>query len=526
MTVQGHEELRLPDPVRGWTEARPLVLALLYLAGLVAVYHETALSMAAIWWRSQTYAHGVLVLPVSAYFLWRRRRLLASLPLGPDARGLVALGALTGTWFLAQRAEVLFMQHLALVAMIPAGLWALLGARFVRAAAFPLGFLIFAVPLGEGLVPLLRDFTATFSVSALQITGIPVYREGHYISIPEGRFLVADACSGIRYLIASLAIGTLFAYLNYRSLWRRLAFIAAAAAVPVLANGVRAYGIVVLAHLSDMRLATGVDHIIYGWVFFGVVMVLLFWLGGFWRDARSGVPEEPAQEEPGRIGRGASNAGLALVGALVLAVAGAGPAGAAWLNRSASGFSATTLDLPPGKAGWRGPAPVEGTWHPRYRGADRMVHRAYRGGEGTVRVLLIHYRNQQQGAELISSGNSLHNGKHWVRTGEGRETADLPGSTDGFGVRELLLKGPGGRRLVWQWYDIGGHVTSRPIAAKLWAAWEEIRSGRPDATLIAVATDYEGRLGPARKRLSRFLGAFPAMTRGGRLVRAMQGEGS
>ena len=95
---------------------------------------------------------------------------------------------------------------------------------------------------------------------------------------------MVEACSGLRYLIASFTLGTLYAYLTYRSLARRLVFIALSLIVPIVANGIRAYLIVMTGHLSDMQLAVGVDHLIYGWVFFGFVMLLLFWIGSFWRE--------------------------------------------------------------------------------------------------------------------------------------------------------------------------------------------------------------------------------------------------
>ncbi|MFP4560975.1 MAG: exosortase A [Thiohalorhabdus sp.] len=523
MRVPAPEGLQSTQGAGSRAEVRPLLLALLLLAGLVGLYHETALSMAAIWWRSETYAHGMLVVPVSAFLLWRRRRALARLPLEPDLKGVLALALLAGIWLVARQAEVLFLQHLTFVAMVPAGLWALLGARFLRTAAFPLGFLLFAVPLGEGLVPILQDFTADFSVAGLQLSGVPVYREGHYLSIPEGRFEVAEACSGIRYLIASLAIGTLFAYLNYRSPWRRLAFVVAAAAVPVLANGLRAYGIVMLARWSDMALATGVDHLIYGWVFFGVVMVLLFWVGGLWRDAESRFPEAPNRQAPEDGGRGTMT--LALSGLAVLAVAGAGPAGAGWLDRSGAPIRATSLDLPAAEDPWNGPFPVEDSWRPDFRGADRALRRVYRSPEGNVHVLLIHFYDQRQGEELIASGNHLHDGKRWLRSGEGRARLDLPEQGGELGVRELRLRGPGDRRLVWHWYNVGGHLTAHPVMGKIWMAWERVRGGRPDATLIAVASDYDGEPEVARERVADFLAKHPGLTRDGRVVRVLTEEG-
>ena len=104
--------------------------------------------------------------------------------------------------------------------------------------AFPLAYLLLAVPFGEALIPPLIDFTADFTVTALQLTGIPVYREGSFFTIPSGNWSVVEACSGLRYLIASFTLGTLYAYLTYRSLKRRLIFIALSVIVPIIANGV------------------------------------------------------------------------------------------------------------------------------------------------------------------------------------------------------------------------------------------------------------------------------------------------
>ena len=118
---------------------------------------------------------------------------------------------------------------------------------------------------------------------------MPVYREANHFVIPSGAWSVVEACSGIRYIIASVMIGTIYAALAYRSTRRRALFMAAAILTPIVANWLRAYMIVMLGHLSNNQIAVGVDHLIYGWVFFGLVMLLLFWVGSFWQeDARAG----------------------------------------------------------------------------------------------------------------------------------------------------------------------------------------------------------------------------------------------
>src|SRR2546423_1258251 len=85
-----------------------------------------------------------------------------------------------------------------------------------------------------------------------------------FVRFPTGSWWIVEACSGLRYLIASAMVGMLYAYLAYRSLSRRIAFVAASLAVPILANWLRAYMIVMIGYLSGNRLAVGIDHIIYG----------------------------------------------------------------------------------------------------------------------------------------------------------------------------------------------------------------------------------------------------------------------
>src|SRR5205814_10510601 len=130
----------------------------------------------------------------------------------------------------------------------------------------------------------------------LRWSGVPVYREANHFIIPSGAWSVVEACSGIRYIIASVMVGTIYAAIAYRSTRRRVAFLAASVLVPILANWLRAYMIVMLAHLSSNKIAVGVDHLIYGWIFFGLVMVLLFWVGSFWRedDAPEGIGLDPS----------------------------------------------------------------------------------------------------------------------------------------------------------------------------------------------------------------------------------------
>ena len=269
------------------------LLTLATIATILVGHHETTWSMISIWERSDTFAHGFLIFPFSAYLIWGQRKRLSTLYLRPNPVALSVLGVLGFSWLLATLASVQVLAQFLLIAMIPVAVWAILGNQMVWALAFPLAYLLLAVPFGEALIPPLIDFTADFTVRALQLTGIPVYREGSFFSIPSGNWSVVVAWIGLRYLIASFTLGTLYAYMTYRSLARRLAFIALSLIVPIIANGIRAYLIVMTGHLSDMSLAVGVDHLVYGWVFFGFVTLLLFWIGSFWREDDSEYERTP-----------------------------------------------------------------------------------------------------------------------------------------------------------------------------------------------------------------------------------------
>ncbi len=466
------------------------------LLAMLALYGDTAAAMAAIWWRSDTYAHGMLVAPIVVYMLATRREELARLTPHPAWGGVMALLALACGWAFAGAAEVGVVQQFALVMMIPALVWALMGAQLVRAAAFPLAYLLFAVPVGESLVVPLQDFTAAFTVRALQFTGIPVFWEGHFITIPSGNFEVAEACSGIRYLIASAALGCLYAYLSYRALWRRLAFILLALVLPVIANGIRAYGIVMIAHLSDMKLATGVDHIVYGWLFFGLVVLFMFWLGRLWMEPLAAAPAPVAAVAGGPLRPPFTAAGLALLALavgllLALRVAHVAPV-------------AVPALAAPQVPGWqdRGPA---ADWTTHYPGAARELKRRYVAGDGGARVELFvaAYAGARGDGTLVSSTNLVYDPAQWIHAGDARLELATPQGP--LVLHEQRLIHGDARRTVWYWYQLGARTETRPVVAKLLQAREALAGRSTVDAVVAVATEADADPQLARVRLEHFL---------------------
>ncbi len=200
-------------------------------------------------------------------------------------------------WIAAERLGIMEGRQLAAIAALEVLALAVLGRRLYRALAGPLLYLVFLVPFGAFLTPQLQQFTARFVAVGLTLLGVPSLVTNMTIEIPEGTFYVAEACAGLRFLIAAVAFGVFFALLNYRSPGRRTAFIAASCVVPVVANGFRALGIVLLGHLLGSAEAAETDHILYGWMFFSIVLLLLVAAGLPFREAMSSSPPSAVQRQ-------------------------------------------------------------------------------------------------------------------------------------------------------------------------------------------------------------------------------------
>jgi exosortase A len=337
--------ISVPATGAGITQQRLWSVAIVALAiGALAfglAFHAEVLRAVAVWDESTAYNHCYLILPISAYLIWERRQALAARTPHPDARILLAMIPVGLVWLFAQNAQIMEGRQLAAMTLFQLFLLAVLGFRVWRVSAFALLYLYFLVPSGAFLTAPMQDFAARFAVFWVELFGIPVYSNGLDIEVPGARFVVAEACAGLRFLIASVALGTLYGYTMYRSWRRRAAFIAVSIVVPIIANGFRVMGIVILGYwLGDAKAATA-DHLIYGWVFFSLVSVILILLG---LPFRQEVPAFAAPvEDPGYSGgqqrriAAVAAAGILFVAMLASPLATRGPVAGA-IGSAVSGF--------------------------------------------------------------------------------------------------------------------------------------------------------------------------------------------
>ncbi|BDT56887.1 exosortase A [Massilia varians] len=490
-------------------------IAALAVALLVPIllFYGTAASMVGIWNSSETFTHGYVILPVSLWLIWRQRAWFASIPARPWWPGLVLMAGAGAAWLAGRLGDVGVVMQYAFVAMMPLAALTLLGPRLAAKFTFPLLFLLFAVPFGEVFVGPLIQHTADFTVWAVQATGIPVLRNGTRFELPTGSWSVVEACSGIRYLISSITLGCLYAYLTYRSNLRRAVFIGMAILVPIVANWLRAYGIVMIGHTSGMELATGVDHLVYGWLFFGIIMFLMFWVGSYWRE--DDTPATPAASAAAPVAAGGPAGSLVPAAVAVVAMAAAWPAFAAYNDRANHNPQPVDLALP--ALGWPQAAAFP-DWQVDYMEPDARVLRTYRSPEGRpVRLQLLYYRNQSKQKGLISSVNRLAGEQSAFHETASRGRTEQVGG-QALALREAVLHGPGGPLLVWQTLWVDGRYTASNVTGKLRQAQGKLQFRGDDGAMLALAAPYDATdkdADSARAALRAFLGQhFGAIDRG------------
>ena len=278
------------EPAAGKTAPSEWVLHMRYVlaawAGILLLFWQDVWSMVMTWWDVSTYNHCLLILPIIYWLVHQRSAELIKITPKIWSPGLLWIGIASVGWMLGEAAGVSFAKHLGIIMMLQGVVVTFLGASVARGLIFPIAYGFFLVPFGEELVPFLQTLTAKMSMILLGWANIPAFIDGIFISTPTGYFEVAEACSGIKFLIAMVAYGALVCNVCFQSWNRRALFMVASIIVPIIANGIRAFGTIYIAHHTSIDFASGFDHIFYGWFFFAFVLALVMLIGWLFFDRK------------------------------------------------------------------------------------------------------------------------------------------------------------------------------------------------------------------------------------------------
>lgn len=479
-------------------------LVLLAVAGL---FWPDTVALGHYWFGENVNAQsGILIALLCGFLLFRARERFARITVEPVTWACLPFIACAAASLICWRAGILTLQLLFLPAILWFALLTVLGFGVARMAAFPIGFLYFAVPGWRLLAPALQRLTAWAVKIIGPIVGLPLTVSGTTLSLPGGvAFTIEPACSGIDFLTIGLAIAALYGELEHARFRRRSGLVGGMLVVAIISNWLRVLLILEIGYRSHMRssLATS-GHVALGWVVFACVLLLFVRAAG---RAAASEPDAPVTgaSTPERVTSVTTRKGHAAwrygtVATALLAV----PAlvyGSLLATEARAG--AALFELPAARAPWRGPArSADPLWQPGFVGAQLEQRARYQSGNGTaVEVVAIGFPTQSQGAQILNEGNSLL-GNHGLVIERVRL---VTGASIPHG--EVVVRDPeGGRSVIWSVIDVGGRLFGEPLSSQLWYGARSL-IGAPYTALFAVRAQCDGSCDVARSTLADFMRA-------------------
>jgi len=508
------------------TDKNRLTIILVFFSVLVLtfiLYRPTVLYLLSIWndIRIGEYAHGYLVVAISAYLVFDKRRELSGLPFCPDSRGLFLVLLATLFWLASTIVDIEVLQAIALLLLLQGVIWSVFGSAVSRLLLFPVMFISFAIPIWFPLSPILQELTADVTFWSMRLLDVPAMRQENLIILPAGSLSIEEACSGLRYLLAALTLGTLYAYLNYSRLRERFVVVLVTAVAAIVANIVRVSIVVYLGYSTDMRDPLVRHHLMLGWYLFGGVIAALLLIDAIiYRYRQKKMPCQAVSDNEPVFAQQSANLQDTTTAAvkrcttgryipvlvLVVLVTIIGPLLNGMLNHHATSRVLANTEslqlsrlLPDRLNDWVGQSDKD-DWVPVYHGA-LMLKKTYKKQAVKVDLFIAYYPWQTQGREVINETNHISNDAVWRPVYMRTHTRQLKI----FPVLEQLLeKENASRKLVWYHYCIAGYCTINKYQAKLLQLLG-VLTGNQSAYVVAVSTDITTTPAAARLILNTYI---------------------
>ncbi len=481
------------------------------------------------------FSHGYIVPLISAWIVWQRRHLIWARRTDGAWTGWLVVAAGAGIGVFCHAANLLTPPYLGLLLLLVGLPATALGWASARLLIVPVAFLIFAYPLPDYLYielsTTLQLISSKIGAGMLDAFGVPVFLDGNIIDLGLMKLQVAEACSGLRYLLPLITFGVLCAYIYRAPWWAKIIVLAATVPLTIALNGARIAATGLFVHYGSTNLAEGFMHLFEGWVVFLVALAVLFalmfallrlagWRGRFVdmldfdRMAGGAAGREPAPAASAAVVPAAPPRAF-VVAAATLAVAAL----------SLVPLAARPQVIPdrpgllsyPTMIGERSAIPsfLDATTED-VLGADDYLLLDFRAGEGapTVNLWVAYYDSLLDGSYFHSPTTCLPGaGWEYVTFGEHRPPlTDLAGAPLTVN-RGVIVKGQQ-RILMYFWMELRGRAVQDLEYVKFVNLWDSVVSGRSDGALVRVYTPLGPDEAPAAgdARLLEFLErAYPQL---------------
>lgn len=502
------------------------VIAILSVALLGYMYADS-LTFLFRQWGSDDYSHGMFVPFISAFIIWRRRHRLAMLRLAPSWLGPVLVFAGLVLYTAGNLSTLYVISHVSLWLLIIGLVVSFLGLYALREMAFPLVYLLTAIPLPSflynALSARLQLWSSTLGVGVLQFIGITAFREGNVIDLGPVQLQVAEACSGIRYLFPLTSLALLCAYFFRDRTWKRIVLVLSAMPISVVVNGVRIGIVGVLVEWYGAQAAEGFLHLFEGWVLFMATLGLLIvemWVlsliqplpgtGGFRNffrifDENRSVSQEPTLTAA-RVAHPTILRVPAYIGSLALILPVAIFSLSIGDRQEQAPPRASFVDFDMHIGEWQGtPLPVESQFISALRFDDYLLTEYAAPGGSPLTLYMAYYQSQRKGQSAHSPQSCIPGGG-WEITSYGTVNLPSDGASSALTINRVLIQKDRQKQLVLYWFKQRERALASEYLVKWYLFWDALTRQRSDGALIRLSATVSSGEGEqdVERRLVRF----------------------
>jgi EpsI family protein len=462
----------------------------LLVGAFMFAYWGAVTSLVRMWLSYDEYSHGFLIPLISLYFVWSDRKRLRHLPIQSSILGGLIL-TLTGSLLLVMgsASSVVMMQQISIIVTIPGLVLILLGTKYLKALSLPLAYLIFMFPPILDLViskthwPF-QLFSAKVASILLNILNIPVLRNAQYLELPNTTLEVAEACSGVRYLVSIIAMGIPLACHTQKNWLRKVMLVIFAVIIGILTNPIR-IALIGLWSYNGGEDLHGPFHIFKG-VFVSVVGFIFFFIGA-WVLAK--IPllniKKSLKKEESKGSDLTTNMKKFNLVWLTSIVIFLGVGSYLYLyNPKPIPLNASLTEIPSTIGNWKG---KDIDYHNKepfgIQGADFELMRVYRNAFGhEVKLYVGYFESQRQDKELINyRQRMLYNDT---------EELEIPTiSHDSIQVNKTVLEDGTQNSIVLYWYDLNGRIVADRYKAKFITAIDGLIHRQTNGAIIIVSSN-------------------------------------
>ncbi|HED17034.1 MAG TPA: EpsI family protein [Gammaproteobacteria bacterium] len=497
---------------RNQTSQHAWLFLVICLSGLL-LYYTTVAGLVAMWWeKGSAYSHGLLLAIIVAYFFikqWNKDK--SQMCLHPKIWMLPVVLSLSLLWMLAVVSQTEALEQLLLLLVLMSIILALL--EYPRATPYisVVVLMIFTISMWTHVNVLLQTGTAIVSGEFLNLTGVTSVREGFFILIPAGTFIVDTSCSGLRYQLSGLTIALLYAYMERFSFRMTALYLLIAFVVVFFANVVRIYTVIMIGQFTNMRSPIIKDHNWLGWIIFGIFIFIFLYFSNRFLKGRGQV-ENNDHNSPAETKNFVTQKNWMYIAVIMLFTA-SGPLLAWYYAPPTQSLNANyKLELPGKMGSWKLTSMPEKNqvWKPDFETPDIVEAGRYTNADikpaRNVEYYLMIYAYQTQGHEAININNRVFDKKDWVLSASRKQVIQMD-SGQRIEVNEYEIKGQrGNSRLVWMWYYVDSKNIANKFKTKI-AGMIGLFRNRPAISVNIVSVPLPIEPETARATLTLFLNA-------------------